>query len=787
MPVIATSYKQSYSWTENDFGPTEIVVVVSDAFEGLYAETLTAVNVIELDGIQQSIKGKNGGFEENELKMIISDLLIETVDDSDFVQFMKEAESNEVRRFIGVFFDDNTTTENLLFHGTAQREIEAEDLIWHGAHFNASPNPKRKLNFKVSPYRESVFGAFTVAELTDGRETPAIPGFDSTWESANVKDVQGYAYFNLSSTIFDVKVNKLVNINDVLRKYADNLEAAISVTGGGTVSIKFDIAELDGNWHPARWRRMTTSYGARKTRYVLNPSPSNTSSFDVYNDDFNRLKINPDGKPLTFATDAKGLPQNEATEAYLKESLFISYGMLKLLEGEPEKEPSKDFRFTQFKSFFELINAIALNFGLFARAYWATTQELRISFSSRNANIGETVYLKTSISGKLQPSSDQLDNVTYQGKANYKMVEGYDIHVKNNFANPTVWNASKAYENQKTSNVVQTLFTISPSVVWIADAIEMDLFLQGVGMPHNHIFYKNGVAQTGSWQETRGVHTAIYLYVDRYDALDVNESEQYYTPAAALSIKNGTEDLTFHRLADFLNYLYGFDYDAQFYEYTLELPGFHTLSLNSSGVSPIWKNHKLHNKLFLDNHWWKITQIKWKFATKSVELLLHSAQKYSFSNPVTPVLAPDSVVVEYSPPNIVANSGYQFILLNAAVTKLEVVARLSDGTYTKALPIAAHCQNLAGLALVDGITDEYIQIKTEGEISSDSLPDLPINTLMFLRKNDVGINISNIPLTVPTVDEHLYAIIGVYVGFKTIKIFEGFPKQWIFHPVPVEA
>ncbi|MCO5251008.1 MAG: hypothetical protein M9949_06255 [Candidatus Kapabacteria bacterium] len=786
MPEIITSYKQSYSWTENDFGPTEIIVVVSDAFEGLYAETLTAVNVIELDGIQQSIKGKNGGFEENELTMIISDLLIETVADSDFVQFMKEAESNEVRRFIGVFFDDNTTV-NLLFHGTAQREIEAEDLIWHGAHFNASPNPKRKLNFKVSPYRESVFGAFTVTELTEGRETPAIPGFDSSWEAANVINGKGYADFSSSPSIYDVRVYQLVNLNEVLRKYADNLEEAIFNTGDGTISIKFDSVELDGNWHPARWNRRT-AYGS-STRYVLTPGNPNYVPFEVHNDDFNRLKINPDGKPLTFAVDVVGIPQNSETAAYLKESPFISYGLVKKILGEPQPSLSNDFRFNKIKTFFDLISSLAQNFGLFTKAYWATSTELRISFENRSENVGDVVYLKTSLSGKLQPSGDEISDKKYLGKANYNALEGYDYYDKNNTGDSPVYIKSKFHENQSFENTNTLLLTISPTVAFIYKAIDRGIDI-AAGLPHNHYFVSSAdgyFSSRNSGQETFGVHTAIYLYVDKYDALDENESEHYYTPAAAMSIKNGAEDLTFHRLADFLNYLYGFDYDAQFYEYTLELPGFHTLSINSSGVSPIWKNHKLHNKLFLDNHWWKITQIKWKFATKSIELLLHSAQKYSFSNPETPVLSTDGVVVEYSPPNIVANSGYQLILLNAAVTKLEVVARLSDGTYTKALPIAAHCQNLAGLALVDGITDEYIQIKTEGEISDESFPDLPINTLMFLRKNDVGINISNIPLTVPTVQEHLYAIIGVYVGFKTIKIFEGFPQQWIYHPIPVEA
>lgn len=305
--------------------------------------------------------------------------------------------------------------------------------------------------------------------------------------------------------------------------------------------------------------------------------------------------------------------------------------------------------------------------------------------------------------------------------------------------------------------------------------------MKNVTMPHNHIFYDHFVPKTGSWQETRGVHTAIYLYVDKYDSEDDNESEHYYTPAAAMSIKNGSQDLTFHRLSDYLNYLYGYDLDAQFYEYSLELPGFHTLSLNVNGADATWENFKLHNKIFLDNHWWKITQIKWKFASKSVELALHSADKYSFSNPEAPVLLPDSVEVEYAPPNIVANSGFESIQLETPVTRLEVVTRTSSG-YTKSIPILSHYRKIAGIALADGETGEYIRIKTEGEISDESLPDLPVNTLMFLRKNDEGINLSNSPLLEGSEDEHVYAIIAQYTGFKKIKIFEGFNKQWVFHP-----
>jgi hypothetical protein len=760
------TFRKTYSWIEDGFGPTVVYVVVSNTFAGLYSGAPVETNIMDIEGLQQSIKGKNGGFEETELKLVVYELAVESNDDLDFIQFIKETESVNARRIVGIFFDE-ISHENLMFHGTVKREIEAEDLVWHGQHFDQFPNPKRELRFRITPYRQSIFGAFTIEEL--------VSNISPEWESSNVRTRMGYAYYPTHNS--DVRVDSIVNLNDILRELANRLQEAIVNEFEDEVEIKFDPIELDGNWHPARWKKLT-AYNI-KTRYVVNPYPSNDPPFDIFSDDYISLKIDPDGKPEAFEIDEYGLPVNSESYDYMASSIYVSYRLFKYLGGNDRRDAAKQHSLYRIKNFFELIEIISLNFGLFARVYWSTNNQIRIGFTSRNENIGEIVYLKTVLAGKLQPSGDEITNNKYIGKANYKAVEGYDIYIKNLFTADVEIRPSDRIRTENLEGTEISL-TISPTVVSMSDAREFSLTLRNVSMPENHVFYKNNSPETADWQETKGIHTALYLLCERRDEADSNEPARYFTPVGAMTLKDKNNDLTFYRLSDYLNYINGFDNQALYHEYSLILPGFYCLSGNSDGSEPSWKNLKLHNKMFLDNHWWKITRIDYNFGSKEIEIVLHSAEQYSFSNPLSPVIQPDTVSIGFTPQSEVFSRNIETVNLSAPVTRLEIVARKNDGTHVKALPIRQHYKCIVGIATVDGESGDYINIQSGGVISDESLPDYPINTKVFLRKNDEGINFSDIPLTIPNADEHVYVILGMYIGYKTLKLNDNFPQQWIF-------
>jgi len=243
-----------------------------------------------------------------------------------------------------------------------------------------------------------------------------IDGLDETFISTYVEDKQGY--FNWTAKSRKVKVQKLVSLNHVLRGLADVLETSLASDGYGTINIGFDACTLDGNWHPARWNKQTLTKGGNtyKTRYVKHPE-EDEGSYEVYADDYNTLKIDPDW-----------------ADSNISNVVYVSWGLFKSIDNEPQSKSARTYRVTRFKTIFEFLEAIAFTFGCYIMYYWETTTDFRIKFISRSSMNSEQVYLKSASPNPKKKMStlplDEINNDKIRANAFYLSGEGQDAYTK---------------------------------------------------------------------------------------------------------------------------------------------------------------------------------------------------------------------------------------------------------------------------------------------------------------------------------------------------------------------
>lgn len=427
----------------------------------------------------------------------------------------------------------------------------------------------------------AIIDKFTCEELINGTTDGPSEGvkfidpIDTTWESLNVFDGQGYYSENSTQhPNFALMASELVSMDKVLRKMADQFTAGLLSKFGLNMDITFTRSQLEGEYHPARWCPFihypyktknpdgtenisikTVGYSHWWLQQKIKDSPVTIpTGFRTYGGDKQKLYIDPDG--------AGTHPEQQIYLKYrLIKKMFtppVTYlGGLSTVtpfEDEPNESVAKDIRWSHFKSFSELIYAIGLSLGLTVVIEPVGKNTMNIQFFNRSNFKQTKIYLKTATSAKLKGTADPIDATgkteSFVGKSNPYAEEGPDMYVKEVSSVETdnayndLWgkhtfaynvyqrNKSDAYNALKSGK--ELCLTISPTIVYMdvngpnyrdKGSVPIDPYNDGmVGTDATFPFgYYLSKRVSGDLlkidqdhKKEHGISTAMWMYVGNY-------------------------------------------------------------------------------------------------------------------------------------------------------------------------------------------------------------------------------------------------------------------------------
>lgn len=799
------TYRQEIKWIEDGFGEITALLLVSDEFEGLFVSSETSIlaNIFSNDpDVSKKATSKVGGKIENEITLEINQARVHSTTEKNALDFCLAARGSSVKRFCALYLNttDTPLATDALFTGMLQTEFESDDSKWSGSQYSSTINPISKWKFKAKPYSTVAFDNITAIDLIEGNTETAIPGLwkdetgieDLTWETANVSRKQGY--FHSGSR--DVYVDKLVNLNVVLRKLADNLCIALENAGYGTITISFNRCTLDGKYHPTRWNHAHylnpntgTDILGSKPRFVwregtyfpIGGSKVYYPPYNIYSDDYVRLVIDPDGTPTEY------------------ESPWVSYRLFKALDMELQADTAKDFRWTKYKNFDDIITKIAIAFGIYVTTEWTSSSNLNITYISRQSFKGDTIYLKTATKSTTKYSPELLtDRTIYTGRGNYYTIDGLDEFEMVN--NDTYKMSSKI--NSSGNKIEDLILTISPTLMAMPDDAVDDSFRNSwifpdfhnvTAIPCHHLMYNGGLplnATSKSYAHSFSVHTAIYLKVDKYiahpDAAD--EADTYWTPAAALTVNQSypiVQDVQYNRLSDYLNRLSSTELDIIKIEKNIDNPSFCGYSLTPDNTTMSWKNLKIGSEIILDGISHVVNQIKWSFKGKLTSLGLIQSVRYGLLPTTTFLIAtPESDTQRATV--IPIEDKYSIMIATGEINEYCVLSLCDDGTVQQSYPNDLHIDRIHGIAMNHANDGEEIIVKTAGIINlSESFTTTFTGKYLYLRDPSLlEVNYSTVWWADrDLLTENLLCIIATILTPTSFEINKGFPEQEIIEDI----
>jgi hypothetical protein len=775
-------FRQQTKYYEDGIGDVYDTLVLSDTFEGLFDnENAVDVDLLSISDIDQKSEDEGGDLTESVLTFEINTAFVKSDDEIAMWDFIKSTilPSNKV---FGAVFMTKTVTygiDDQAFLGVVQVERDEEDLHWHGNKFTSNPNPIQKVKLTARPVMDAVFGEVKLEHIIDGKDD--IPGIDDTWISANVFD--GNGWFSRGNRT--IKVHKLVSLNRLFRKLADNTEVALNVLGLGELAIEFDRCVLPQKYYPARWTHISYNFngdGTKYPRYVYSSDRIALSGkhFSVHDDDATTLALDIDNSLMV-------------ENPY--ETIFIDFKQIKI-DNVYIQDPvgAKDFLWpNRCETFTDLIYKLATDLNLIVLMKYVSTSRFKITFVTREGFIAQRVHVNDVRKSNKKVKYSAINSSLSVGQANSLADEGdKGIYV--------VDDVRQSYETQHRympdgerskfsgSSRRDMLLTISPTVMNMYNGNDDGTTWGWCRLPHNHYFVNNGSAiKDKYWTQSIGLHTAIYMFVNKREGQN-NEQESYFTPTGKVKVHTPDGDKEYFKAADFVN-----DYKYQKISGYLDLakdyevPFLWAFSSNSDGSNPNWKNAILGNIVNQDGIEYIITGVTRDFENKVTKLKLTS--KVAFEDYRVPnnndITDPLAMIIPGQEPEKKDNLGSAlasvfelFQIAEGNIDEGNLVALTDDFKIVKAEPIFEHYGRVIGIATEDGTEDNFITIQKSGDIK------LPFNLnagAVYLRYTDSDINISNTVLTYAnrvSSDERLSLKVGQMVQNRVLKI--DFGLQFIY-------
>jgi hypothetical protein len=297
-------------------------------------------------------------------------------------------------------------------------------------------------------------------------------------------------------------------------------------------------------------------------------------------------------------------------------------------------------------------------------------------------------------------------------------------------------------------------------------------------MPHNSISSisgtKNGVNDTN-----RILTTALHMRVDG-DVVEGLQGEKCIHPIAAVHANiNGVEN-TYYSLSDYINAL--MERDSKYFEteYNITVPYICSwrksadgLHVDDDGGRGRLSNLQLGAKVVIDSIEYMVIGIERDWNAWTTKLRLHYADRFAFEEAsglaaeCTPII---SVLQAPAPSPMYKQPQARAAVAGEDIEEGAYVSMLDDGTVVIAKSIADHFGRLVGVATTSAATGEYVSYQTSGIASCSSWTFTPGRSV-YLR-GLVAPNLSQTALASKTVDECLFARVGMAVSPTEIKLDE---------------
>ena len=773
---MPTTYYQEHEIYEDGNGYTKIILSISDTHDGLFQSLSSATcyetGILEIGDESKNAEGVNSKLIESELKIVMDETTFgackngSTAIDIACRDFVLQSLDTAVTRYVALFYTysdaaDQNIAANISFKGVISPKIESQHINWDSEQYSSTTGSTKVHTIEARPYYATVIGQFTLEQLIDGDSDIGIPGLektaagadDMTWANTHVQDRRGYYKEVLgSSYINSLRVHKLVNLNTVLRKLADNLEAAVNTLPNQSgFAITFNRSELNWKVHPARFYRPVLPAGAATSRSWEFPSFSDkkfmkpedwndhlfgqhdpyspsVTPYNVYSDEAISLVIDPDETNLTIA--------------HHKESIWIDYktvitkdytetvdGYNKILESNPSA--ARDFKWAnRFENFTELMYAIAINLGLYVEIQYTDNNVLNVEFTANHEIAQPTIYLKDSTSAK-----QVIESIEGDQKRNYVGATSYLNYEYNKFQTDVYkqsmgsvdtdpaklgdFDAVASYPTPPTFNENTTLFTLSPSCKMRAVSASRLWGWDDQNSPqlYNSLFAQNhfssrddGSTETDYLQEhcsAVSLTTAMFMFVDKRTG-EVDSPDDYWVQAARISYKIidlwGVEkEASYGSLSDWLQS--NNTRSTHLLESTidLEVPGLTCFSSSSTGSSPDWQLLKIGSQLVLDSVTY--TVIGYTRNPKDIKTTIKLVASGLFED----ILPPVTPNVKNTASDEMLSVGEMPVVSNPAIVKSytahgtiyagNVVSLRSDGKVEVSLPNSDHYLRILGVSI----------------------------------------------------------------------------------------
>jgi hypothetical protein len=765
-------------------------------------------NIFDVKDKQEDLDLGTGKLAEDEFKFQINENAILTEENRtlclEALQFCLDAQNTAYKRYVAYFMKRSTeslSNDNLIFAGVLLPEQQWDDLHIENMEWEEIVDVIREWKFTCRPYYEDLF-AEKEFKVVNGKMDQSWNGTawvqDTTWRMTHVLNRQGYWYRDADNYLL---FQRLVNLNKLLRKYADILEQLFAIEGKN-ITIDFDKTALDGFFRPTRYYK---NYVNKEWSWIC-------GAIDVVKNTIEPCFDFPFADP--FISQGRGVlklgiyADETGGDATDDVSPFIQYSQIAAITQkiygvplEPNSEKAQELMWENnpnIKSFTDFLYYLALNFGCFLRLYFKSPTQIGIKFISRGSILNSTeVYIRDAvkISGEIQPV-DVSSKDKYFGVANYYSDEGQDYYY-----HPTAFKN----EEQSTRYSVKSmdgkrlLLTLSPTVCATDYPDKIFSYPDGVFfygyklIPHN-IFIENtkGFAvlrEKKTHYYSYGIHSAIYMKVCPYTMNSADNREpatDYWTTAGLWQIDNRV----YENISDYLNELYLLEEGYYKKELSLEVPYLCNFSATPDGSNPSWQNLKLGSKFVYNGMNFNVVSIRRDFEKKTTAIKLHNSDRFTFG---TEFISQYPIATKTIAIPLV--NGLKKATSNGDIAFNQVITLNEDGTVSSARSFSNQYKKIDGISIVDCLDGEECYYLTSGsELYSDDWTDYILNlndaegitgSWVYLDKDNIfsihNKNMNMIPRmekagTSPNLKD-LLCKIGYFTAPNILKL--DFSQQWI--------
>lgn len=765
-------------------------------------------NIFDVEDVKNDIDLQTGKLAEDELTFTInkSQLLQDGNRKNNLtaLQFVLDAQNITNKRYVALFMDrigSALDTNNLIFAGVILPAQNWEDTYVADSEWAEVLNVIRQWKFTCQPSFENLFDDILFKAKYDGttlvqdgiidhieQEWDSVLNDwvdDASWQNSNVQNRQGYWHIN--SQIYpgyfpkDLNFVDLVNLNKILRRFADITEQILENNGKGKISIDFDKTEIDGLFRPTRYKRTWDG----KTYMWYNGFWTDTTVDEVFDypvtdNSIKKLKLG------IYADESGGDSTDDV-------SPFISYRNLKTIIDtnesiiEPNTEEANKLLWSEhpkIKTFTDFLYYLALNFGMFLKMYYKSPTEIQIKFISRSGFKSNTkTYIQDFIKsdGKITPVNVK-DEDKFYGLSWYKSIEGKDFYTYFQTQKPKIFRSSNYKMLEK--NGRRVLLTLSPTEC-VTD-VQLSSKFKAILVPHNikiefdvgptYIYYH-------SLYYTQGLHTGIYMKVNPISPGLQNEpSSDYWTTAGYWNV----DGVDYEKISDYLNILYQLEKEYYNKELNIECHHLCNFSDDSSGNNPHWNKLKLGSPFDYDQKEYIGTSIVRNFKNKTTKIKLQNSDRFTLTDPVSL----PTIVLEEKHHNSVVNLNTKKHTANGELFQYNIVILNDDGTVSDARSYASHYGKIYGMACDHYNDSDEANIMLNGGFVSNldwSIIDglssergVPEQWIYLNKDDDYATNPSNLtifPLLNKTKTKDLYVRVAQFISENTIRI--DINQQWI--------